>query len=88
MQPRVVRLQGSSNPFVGALVMLLALILGLAALIILLPIAIIAGLVAAAYITIRRALARVGTPNSRVAGVRTDGRDNVRVITRDPGQSR
>lgn len=83
MQPRVVRIQAGSNPLVSALVMLLALVVGLALLIVLLPIAVVLGLLAAVYVTIRRALARVGTPNSRVAGVRVDGRENVRVVTRD-----
>lgn len=83
MQSRVVRLQAGSNPLLSALCVLLALVVGLAVLVVLLPIAIVLGLVVAAYVTIRRALARVGKPNSRVAGVRVDGRENVRVVTRD-----
>lgn len=83
MPPRVVSIQAGSNPILTLLSVLLALAVGLVLVVILLPIAIVLGLVVAAYVTIRRALARVGRPNSRVAGVRTDGRDNVRVITRD-----
>ncbi|MEO1716339.1 MAG: hypothetical protein AAFR76_04435 [Planctomycetota bacterium] len=45
--------------------------------------AIVFGIVMLAVIGIRRKLRAIGRPNSRVAGVRTDGRENVRVVTRD-----
>ena len=83
MEPRVVSVQSGSNPILTLLCVLLALAVGLVLIVILLPIAIVLGLLAAVYFTIRRALSRVGSPNSRVAGVRTDGRSNVRVVTRE-----
>lgn len=82
-QARVVRLQAGSNPLLAVIVALITLVLGLALILLLLPFALVAAVIAAVYITIRRALARIGRPNSSVAGVRTDGRDNVRVITRE-----
>ncbi|MEO1585278.1 MAG: hypothetical protein AAFR96_12010 [Planctomycetota bacterium] len=82
-QARVVRIRAGSNPLLTALCVLLALVVGVAFLLILLPVAIVLGLAAAIWITVRRAFARVGTPNNTVAGVRTDGRENVRVVTRD-----
>ncbi|MEO0511484.1 MAG: hypothetical protein AAF108_01115 [Planctomycetota bacterium] len=38
---------------------------------------------AIAYLNLRRALRRLGKPNNSIGPVRTDGRDNVRVINGD-----
>ncbi|MEM8757073.1 MAG: hypothetical protein AAGF47_04740 [Planctomycetota bacterium] len=62
---------------------LLVLLLLLAAALVLIPVILVLGLVGLTVVTVRRKLSQFGRPNASVAGVRTDGRSNVRVITRD-----
>ena len=76
----------ASGPL-GAIVSLLLGLVALALLIVLIvPIVVLAiagGILAFLYFKIRAAFARIGSPNSRVGPVRTDGRSNVRVVRRD-----
>lgn len=83
---RVVDLHARQGPVarfvltaIGIVIFLFVILL----ILLMIPVLIVAGLIAAVFFTARRKLAAVGRPNSRVAGVRTDGRDNVRVVTRD-----
>ncbi|PHQ79203.1 MAG: hypothetical protein COB69_08455 [Phycisphaera sp.] len=72
-------LENAINIFLSLLIfiVLLVLIIPLIALIILLAIAFLI------YFKIKSFFRGLGKPNARVGPVRTDGRDNVRVIDRD-----
>ncbi|MEM9166883.1 MAG: hypothetical protein AAGB48_07635 [Planctomycetota bacterium] len=87
---RVVDLHARQGPVarffltaIGVTIMLLIIALTIAAALVLVPVILAVGLITAAVLYIRRRLATLGRPNERIAGVRTDGRDNVRVMTRD-----
>ncbi|HED54639.1 MAG TPA: hypothetical protein ENJ00_10635 [Phycisphaerales bacterium] len=62
---------------------LVVLVLFLIVLIPLLVIGLILGLLFYVYFIVKRALFRAHTPNGHIGPVRTDGRSNVRVITKD-----
>ncbi|MEL6796941.1 MAG: hypothetical protein AAFO89_08975 [Planctomycetota bacterium] len=83
---RVVEFRANQGPITSLLFMLLGIVLFVAIVLLLIPLfllAVVVGIVTLAVIHIRRRLRAIGRPNSRVAGVRTDGRENVRVVTRD-----
>ncbi|MEL6499445.1 MAG: hypothetical protein AAF937_09655 [Planctomycetota bacterium] len=83
---RVVDLHANMGPVSRFLLTLAGFVIGIVLILLLIPIfllAIVFGVVMLAVIGIRRKLRAIGGPNSRVAGVRTDGRENVRVVTRD-----
>ena len=83
---RVVDLHANLGPVSRFFLTIAGFVVGLLLILLLIPLfllAVVIGIVALAVIHIRRRLAVIGRPNSHVAGVRTDGRDNVRVITRD-----
>jgi uncharacterized membrane protein len=83
---RVVDLHANLGPVSRFLLTAAGLVIGLLLILLLIPIfllAVVFGIVMLAVIHIRRKLRAIGRPNGRVAGVRTDGRENVRVVTRD-----
>ncbi|GAB5497613.1 MAG: hypothetical protein Phyf2KO_26930 [Phycisphaerales bacterium] len=74
------------GPFEAALHTLLSLIIFLALLVLIIPIIALIILFAIGfyiYLRIRRFIRGLGKPNAHVGPVRTDGRDNVRVIDRE-----
>ena len=83
---RAVQFQSNQGPIATMLFAAIGVLVGLLALAIVIPLVLLAGavgLVAALAITAKRRLALLGKPNGHVGPVRTDGRSNVRVITRD-----
>ncbi len=83
---RVVDLHANLGPVSRLLLTAAGLVLCVLVLLLLIPLfllGIVAGIVALTALHVRRRLMALGRPNTRVAGVRTDGRENVRVITRD-----
>ncbi|MGP1273272.1 MAG: hypothetical protein ACTS22_08050 [Phycisphaerales bacterium] len=85
-QARVVEFRAKQGPIASLLCTLIGVAVFLLAVALLIPVlllAIVAGIITLAVLHIRRRLREIGRPNSRVAGVRTDGRANVRVVTRD-----
>lgn len=76
----------SRNPFEAVLFGLAALVFVAVAIVLILPFVLIAAaaaLGAVAYVNLRRAIGRLGKPNGHLGPVRTDGRENVRVVGRD-----
>lgn len=74
------------GPLQTAIFTLLSIIIFLALLVLIIPIMaliLLFGVGFTLYLAAKRFVARIGKPNNTIAGVRTDGRDNVRVIERE-----
>ena len=87
---RVVDFQAQQHPLarfvfalLGWVVFVLVLVVLAVAVLLLIPVILIVGISAAVFFTVKRRLAAIDSPNASVAGFRTDGRANVRVINRD-----